>query len=41
MIELIQAEQSFENAAYTLMNVTYAAKSSEIELKRLVNRLSL
>jgi outer membrane protein len=39
MIELIQAEQSFQNPAYTLMNVTSAAKSSEIELKRLINRL--
>jgi outer membrane protein len=39
IVELTQAEQSFQNAAYTLTNLTYAAKASEIELKRLINQL--
>lgn len=40
IVELIQAQQSYQNAAYTLTNLTYAAKSSEIELKRLINQLT-
>ena len=39
IIELIQAQQSFQNAAYTFINLSYAAKSSEIELKRLINQI--
>jgi outer membrane protein len=39
IIELRQAQQSFETAAYTLTNFSFAAKSSEIELKRLANQL--
>lgn len=39
IIELTQAQQSFENAAYTFINLSYAAKSSEIELKRLINQI--
>jgi outer membrane protein TolC len=39
IIELKQAQESFEAAAYTLTNLSYAAKSSEIELKRLANQL--
>ena len=39
IIDLIQAEQSFQNATYTFINLSYAAKSSEIELNRLINQL--
>ena len=39
IVELIQAQQSFQNAAYTFINLSYAAKSSEIELKRLINQI--
>lgn len=39
IVELKQAQESFEAAAYTLTNLSYAAKSSEIELKRLANQL--
>jgi outer membrane protein len=39
IIDLIQAEQSYQNATYTLINLSYAVKSSEIELKRLINQL--
>lgn len=39
IIEVTQAQQSFQNAAYTLTNLSFAAKSSEIELKRLVNQI--
>lgn len=41
IIDLIQAEQSYQNASYTLINLTYAAKSSEIELNRLINQLKM
>jgi outer membrane protein len=40
IVELTQAQQSFQQAAYALTNLTYAAKSSEIELKRLVNQIT-
>jgi len=39
IIEVTQAQQSFQNAAYTLTNLSFAAKSSEIELKRLINQI--
>jgi outer membrane protein TolC len=39
IIEVIQAQLSFQNAAYTLTNLSFAAKSSEIELKRLINQI--
>ena len=39
IVEVIQARQSFENAYYTFTNLSFAAKSSEIELKRLVNQI--
>ncbi len=39
IVELTQAQQSFQQAAYTLTNLSFAAKSSEIELKRLVNQI--
>lgn len=39
IVELTQAQQSFQQAAYTYTNISFAAKSSEIELKRLVNEI--
>lgn len=40
IIEVKQAQQSFENEGYRLVNLRYAAKLAEIELKRLANQLS-
>ncbi len=40
ILEVRQAQDSFERTAYVLINLAYAAKSSEIELKRLANQLS-
>ena len=40
IIDVKTAQASFENAGYMLINLQYAAKVSEIELKRLVYRLS-
>ena len=34
------AQQGFETAAYSLINLSYASKSSEIELKRVVSKLT-
>jgi outer membrane protein len=39
IVELTQAQQSFQQASFTLTNLSFAAKSSEIELKRLINRI--
>jgi len=39
MLDVKAAQLSFENAGYTLINLKFAAKSAEIELKRLVYRL--
>lgn len=39
ILEVKQAQQSFEDASYTLTNLAFAAKSSEIELKRLANQI--
>ncbi|MFT3823752.1 MAG: TolC family protein [Chitinophagaceae bacterium] len=41
IVDMTLAQQSFENAAYSLVNLSYAAKAAEIELKRLANQLSL
>lgn len=41
IIDVKQAQQSFEDSGYRLINLSFAAKSSEIELKRLLNKLSL
>ncbi len=41
IVEVRQAQESFENAAFTLTNLNFAGKSSEIELKRLTNQLKL
>jgi len=39
IIEVTQAQQGFQNASSTLANLSFAAKSAEIELKRLVNQI--
>ena len=39
-IEALGTQQTFENAGYLLINLSYAAKSAEIELQRLANQLS-
>lgn len=39
IVEIRQAQQSFENAGYTFTNLSFAAKIAEIELLRLVNEL--
>ncbi len=41
IVEVKNAQQSFEASGYRLVNLNFAAKSSEIELKRLANQLSL
>lgn len=39
IVEVKNAQQSFEESGYRLVNLSYAAKASEIELKRLANQL--
>lgn len=39
IIEVTQAQQSFQSASSTLTNLSFAAKASEIELKRLINQI--
>ena len=41
IIDVKQAQQSFENASYRLINLTYTAKIAEVELKRLESQLSI
>ena len=41
IIDVKNAQQSFEASGYRLVNLSYAAKSTEIALKRLANQLSL
>jgi outer membrane protein TolC len=41
IIDVRQAQQSFENAGYRLVNLAYTAKIAEIELNRLVSKLAL
>ena len=40
IVDLRNAQQSFENAGYLLVNLSYAAKAAEIEMKRLTYQLS-
>ncbi len=40
-VEVKNAQQSFEESGFRLVNLNFAAKSAEIELKRLANSLSL
>lgn len=39
IIEIREAQKSFEDAGYRLVNLSYAAKIAEIELKRITNQL--
>jgi outer membrane protein len=41
IVDVKNAQQSFEESGFRLVNLSYAAKSAEIELKRLANQLSL
>lgn len=40
IVDVKNAQQSFEDAGYTLVNLSYAAKAAEIEMKRLSYQLS-
>jgi len=40
MVDVKQAQQSFENAGFRLVSLRYAAKIAEIELKRISNQLT-
>lgn len=39
IVDVRNAQQSFENAGFLLVNISYAAKAAEVQLKRLANRL--
>jgi outer membrane protein len=41
IVDVKNAQQSFEESGFRLVNLNFAAKSSEIELKRIANILSL
>jgi outer membrane protein len=41
ILEVRSAQQSFEESGFRLVNLNFAAKSAEIELKRLANQLTL
>ncbi|MDN3658029.1 TolC family protein [Ferruginibacter paludis] len=41
IVDVKNAQQSFEASGYRLVNLNYAAKTAEIELKRLANELNL
>ena len=41
IIEVRQAQESFENVGYRLVNLQYTAKIAEIELNRLGSKLAL
>jgi outer membrane protein len=41
IVDLAQAQQSLITAGYSVINLSYAAKASEIELKRVSNQLKL
>jgi outer membrane protein len=40
IVDVTLAQQGFETAAFSLINLSYASKSSEIELKRLISKLT-
>jgi len=40
IVEVKNAQQSFENAGFLLINVSFAAKSAEIQLRRYANQLT-
>jgi outer membrane protein TolC len=39
ILDVKQAQQTFENAAYSLVNISYASKAAEIQLRKLANKL--
>lgn len=39
IVEVRQAQESFENASFTLTNLSFAGKSAEIELLRVINQI--
>jgi outer membrane protein len=39
IIDVREAQKSFEDAGYRMINLNYAAKAAEIELKRISNQL--
>jgi outer membrane protein len=39
IVDVTLAQQSFESAGFQLVNVSYAAKAAEIQLRRLANQL--
>jgi outer membrane protein TolC len=39
IVDVRQAEESFANASFTLTNLSFAGKSSEIELNRVINQI--
>jgi outer membrane protein TolC len=39
IVDVKNAQQSFENAGYILINVSFAAKSAEVQLRRYANQL--
>ena len=40
IVDITLAQQGFETAAFSLINLSYASKASEIELKRLIGKLA-
>ena len=40
IVDLKNAQESFENTGFLLVNLSYAAKAAEIEMKRLTYQLS-
>lgn len=40
ILEVRQAQESFENASFTMTNLSFTSKSSEIELRRLTNQIT-
>jgi outer membrane protein len=38
-VDVTLAQQSFESAGFQLVNISYAAKAAEIQLRRLANQL--
>ena len=41
IVDVKNAQQSFELSGYRLVNLNFTAKAAEIELKRLANKLTL
>jgi outer membrane protein TolC len=40
IVDVTLAQQGFETAAYSLINLSYAAKATEVELKRITSKLT-